>query len=302
VKATLERSSLPDLAHLRRLLTDETERICEDAELVDADAQGPSGIDLVLADADGRPVLVDIVGDEVFAIPSRIFDHLRWLEENRRLFLRAYARDGVVKAEAPILAFVARDYPTSVLMAVGAVKGVSVRLLRAEYFLVDGAGRLAVEEVEARPCAAIAPTIARRAMEIVSSVAPAFDDLIESGTVRALFSLFRSGVDGLDGRIRTRAANGGIVFELGGRTLAAVNASPGSFTVATGDPVVNPIVVSDRVSLERALNAVVSLFVREEDPLSGGVVGPGAAADLEEDERVELATIWEGKAARTPEI
>jgi hypothetical protein len=275
------------------MLSDETDLICETSQLVDADAQGPSGIDLVLADADGRPILVDIVGDDVLCIPSRVFEHLQWLERNRRLFLRAYARDGVVKAESPIFTFVAGHYPLSVLMAVGAMDGIAVRLLRAEYFLVDGVGRLTLEEVEAGPRVDFGPTITRRAMEIDSGVAPAFDERIESGRVRALFSLFRSGVDGLDGRIGTRQANGGIVFELGGRTLAAVSASPGSFTVATGDPIVNPIVVSDRVSLERALNAVVSLFVREEDPLSVEAGGP-SAAELDDEETAELASIWEG--------
>jgi hypothetical protein len=61
------------------------------------------------------------------------------------------------------------------------------------------------------------------------------------------------------------------------------------YTVATGDPSLNPIVVSDRVSLERALNAVISFFVREgQESGNGGDV----AADEDGQQRDELQRIW----------
>jgi hypothetical protein len=45
------------------------------------------------------------------------------------------------------------------------------------------------------------------------------------------------------------------------------------------------------VSLERALNAVVSLFVREEQP-DRAETQNGAPASLSESEHAELAGIW----------
>jgi hypothetical protein len=117
--------------------------------------------------------------------------------------------------------------------------------------------------------------------------------VIESDAVRALLALFRSGVDGLDSRISVAESNGGMTFALGDRTLAEVSVSPGSFTVSPGVEAASPIVVSDRVSLERALNAVVSMFVREEAPPGGGN-GGAARRELPEEDRAELASIWGG--------
>ena len=116
-------------------------------------------------------------------------------------------------------------------------------------------------------------------------------DIIQTDAVRTLLALFRSGVDGLDGRIRAVESDDVISFAVGDRPLARVAVSPGSFTVSPGDGVSNPIVVSDRVSLERALNSVVSLFVRDEAPRSGGN-GDDAREALDEEERAELAGIW----------
>ncbi len=103
--------------------------------------------------------------------------------------------------------------------------------------------------------------------------------------------LFRSGVDGLDGRIATAESGDRISFSLGDRRLADVAVSPGSFTVSPGDGLITPIVVSDRVSLERALNSVVSLFVRDERTTDGGN-GQGADVELTDDERSVLSDIW----------
>jgi len=50
-------------------------------------------------------------------------------------------------------------------------------------------------------------------------------------------------------------------------------------------------VVSDRVSLERALNSVVSLFVREERPRDGGN-GRSSDVELADDEQSVLSDIW----------
>lgn len=266
------------------------------ARTVDADAQGPTGVDMVLVDEAGRPILVDILAEAPVVIPSRIFEHLDWLEQVRRLFLRAYSRDGVVKAEEPVLVFVAPAFPSTVQRAVSACQEAEVRLVRIETFLVDGVAEVSCEEVVAPEARRLTQATVRRTVEMSGSPGPNLGSLIESNAVRALFALFKSGVDGLDGRIATRESNGGLVFEFGSRALASVSASPGSFTVSVGEPAANPIVVSDRVSLERALNAVVSSFVREgqgdEDD------GNGRAADLDPMATSELARIWGGGVGR----
>jgi hypothetical protein len=297
VKTRIQRSVLPDPATLRRLLSEQPDRIQEGAKVVDADAQGPTGIDMVLADEAGRPILVDIVLDAPTEIPTRVFDHLEWLEQTRRLFLRAYSRDGVVKAEEPVLVFMAESYTPAVLKAVASCPGVDIKLFRLEHFTVDGVGEVCCEEVSAPRVPRLSPAAARRTGEISGASESGFGGRIESVSVRALFALFKSGVDGLDGRISTRESNGGLVFELGQRPLARVSTSPGSFTVSPGDPVANPIVVSDRVSLERALNAVVSSFVREGEGV-GDDDGNGRAASLDEGTTGELARIWGGGVGR----
>lgn len=258
--------------------------------VVDADAQGSTGIDLLLVDEEGRPVFVDIMPEGAAGIPARVFDHLGWMEENRRLFLRAYARDGVVNAEEPELVFVAGRFSESVLRAVRAMPGIRVRLVRAEYLLIDGVGELLLEDVTEAADSRPASARAGRTDGPRAAILPRLEDGIDSPPVRTLLALFKSGVDGLDPRIVETASNGGVTFELQGRPLARVSVSPGSFTVSTGGGRSNPIVVSDRVSLERALHAVVSQFVRDER--SGSAAGSGAAADLTEKERVELAGIW----------
>jgi hypothetical protein len=273
------------------------EKICRDGSLVDADARGPTGIDLVIADGEGRPVFVDLVGDDPRRIPTRVFEHRAWFEDNRGLFLRAYSRDGIVRAEEPVFAFVVGDLPPSVIDAVGAVNGVSVRLLRAECYSIDGELEILIDDLSPRPHAsgrrqsdrgeATAGSRAGAAPVTPSAARP--ENGIESQAVRALLGLFVSGVDGLDGRVQTTEYEEGMTFRLGDRTLADVSVSQGSFTVSPGDSLVNPIVVSDRVSLERALNAVVSLFVREDVPPDAGEAPePG----LEDDERAALAEIW----------
>jgi hypothetical protein len=262
--------------------------------VADADVQGPTGVDLLLVDDDGRPVFVDIVLESAGEVPTRIFDHTRWFEQNRRLLLKAYAEEGVVRIENPVFVFVGSRFPASVLAAVAAMSGIQVRLVRAESFLIDGAAEILLEDVTPSASKAVSTPVARRADEMSGGEAKS-RMVIESETVRALLALFRSGVDGLDGRIIVREASDRISFAVGGRGLAEVVLSPGSFTVSPGDGLVNPIVVSDRVSLERALNAVVSLFVREERSGDGGN-GRGGAADLADDEREALAEIWAGGA------
>ena len=264
----------------------------EGAVVVDADAQGSTGIDMLFVDETGTPIFVDIVSEGTAGIPARIFDHLEWMEKNRRLFLRAYARDGVVNAEAPELVFVAGRFSDGVVGAVRAMAGVRVRLVRAEYLLIDGDGELLLEDVTADPDSRPASTPAERTAEPRGAILHKLEDGIDSPSVRTLLTLFKSGVDGLDARIVETASNGGVTFELEGRPLTRVSVSPGSFTVSPGGGASNPIVVSDRVSLERALHAVVSQFVREEKaPLAGGS-GAGPGAEMTDTERSELAGIW----------
>jgi hypothetical protein len=292
MKAKLERTALPDAAQLRRLLAERAEDLVEGATLVDPDARGATGVDLILADASGRPILVDIVAGNEGEVPTRVFEHADWLERNRRLFGRAYAAAGVVRPEEPELVFVAAGFPRAVARAVGSMDGCSVRLIRADLFLVGGEPELLLEEVPRGP---------RRQGERaqpgrdqggngggVSSRAPE----IQSQEVQSLLALLKSGIDGLDGRVREREANGGVAFELDGRPLAFVSTSPVSFTVSPGDRLASPIVVSDRVSLERALNAVVSLYVREH--MAAPDVGAGGveAAGVSEEERAELRAVW----------
>jgi hypothetical protein len=287
MKKRLEKVPMPESARLRRLLAERADEILEGARLVDVDAGGATGIDLILTDEAGRPVFVDVVSSVPRAIPVIALEHRRWYEDNRRLFQRAYAREGVVKAEDPVFVFVARDFPEAVVEAVGSMAGVVVKLLRAECYAVDGEIEILLDEV----------TRVRREPDASSEVAgPGVrgsetgpGERIESPSVRQLFALFMSGVDGLDGGIEVLEEGDRVRFALDGRVLAETSVSPGSFTVSPGDSLVNPIVVSDRVSLERALNAVVSLFVREEKPaLSRG----GTELDLSEEERAQLASVW----------
>ncbi len=298
MKTRIQRSALPDPATLRRLLSDQPDRIQDGAKMVDADAQGPTGIDMVLVDEAGRPILVDIVLDAPMEIPARVFDHLEWLEQTRRLFLRAYSRDGVVKAEEPVLVFMAAGFTPAVMKAVSCCSDAEIRLIKVEHFVVDGIGEVCCEEVSVPEARRLSPAAARRTNEIAGASESGFGGRIESAAVRALFALFKSGIDGLDGSISTRDSNGGILFELGQRPLAVVSTSPGSFTVSLGDPVANPIVVSDRVSLERALNAVVSSFVREGEGV-GSDDGNGRATSLDDGTADELARIWGGGVGRS---
>ena len=288
--ARIERVGLPEAAHLRRALGERADGLCPGARVIDADIQGPTGIDLILADGEGRPVFVDVVTGDLRAVPARIFEHRQWFEDNRRLFLKAYSGDGIVRVEDPVFAFVAGRFPKSVMDAVATMRDVTVRLIRAEYFLIDGAGELLLEDVTPEPPERISAPVARRAQEMKGGAGKP-SDIIQTDAVRTLLALFRSGVDGLDGRIRAVESDDVISFAVGDRPLARVAVSPGSFTVSPGDGVSNPIVVSDRVSLERALNSVVSLFVRDEAPRSGGN-GDDAREALDEEERAELAGIW----------
>ncbi len=287
----IERIQLPESAQLRRALVARADSVHPGARVVDADVQGPTGVDLLLVDDDGRPVFVDVVLDSAGEVPTRIFDHTRWYEQNRRLFLKAYTNDGVVRIEDPVFVFVASRFPASVLEVVRAMPDVPVRLVRAEYFLIDGAAEVLLEDVTPSVQERISTSVARRTDDMSAGGESTPRDIIESDAVRTLLALFRSGVDGLDGRIATTESDEGISFRMGDRRLADVAVSPGSFTVSPGDGLINPIVVSDRVSLERALNSVVSLFVREERPTDGGN-GQGPDVELTDDERSALSDIW----------
>jgi hypothetical protein len=287
----IERIQLPESAQLRRALAERADSVHPGARVVDADMQGPTGVDLLLVDDDGRPVFVDVVLDGAAAVPTRIFDHTRWYEQNRRLFLRAYTNDGVVRIEDPVFVFVASRFPASVLEVVRAMPDVPVRLVRAEYFLIDGAAEVLLEDVTPSAQRRISTSVARRTDDMSAGGEVSPRDIIESDAVRTLLALFRSGVDGLDGRIATTESDEGISFRMGDRRLADVAVSPGSFTVSPGDGLINPIVVSDRVSLERALNSVVSLFVREEEPSDGGN-GRGSDVELADDEQSVLSDVW----------
>lgn len=290
----IERMALPDPAQLRRALEARVDGLHPGARVADGDVQGPTGVDLLLADDDGRPVFVDIVLENAGEIPTRIFDHTRWFEQNRRLFLKAYAESGVVRIEDPVFVFIASRFPASVVSAVAAMTSTPVRLVRAESFLIDGAAEVLLEDVTPQVGKTVSTPVARRTDDMPGGESTP-QAVIESDAVRALLALFRSGVDGLDGRIAVTETSDRISFSVGGRRLAQVAVSPGSFTVSPGDGLANPIVVSDRVSLERALNAVVSLFVREERAADGGN-GQGDAVELTDDEREALAEIWGGGA------
>jgi hypothetical protein len=289
----IERIKLPEPAQLRRVLVERADGLLAGARAVDDDVQGPSGVDLLLVDTAGRPVFVDIVAEGAGEVPTRIFDHSRWFELNRRLFLKAYTNDGVVRIEEPVFVFVASRFPASTLDVVRAMPGVPVRLVRAEYFLIDGTAEVLLEDVTPEVLSPITTTVARRTSDMPDRGEVGPQSVIESDAVRTLLTLFRSGVDGLDGRIAADEGEDRISFRIGARTLADVVVSPGSFTVSPGDGLVNPIVVSDRVSLERALNSVVSLFVREERPTDGGN-GKGSEAELDDEERTVLSDIWGG--------
>ena len=287
----IERIQLPESAQLRTALVGRADSVHPGARVVDADAQGPTGVDLLLVDDDGRPVFVDVVLENAGEVPTRIFDHTRWYEQNRRLFLKAYSNDGIVRIEDPVFVFVGSRFPASVLEAVSAMPAVPVRLVRAEYFLIDGVAEVLLEDVTPSSQERISTSVARRASDLSGGGESRPRNVIESDAVRTLLALFGSGVDGLDGRIAATESEDGIFFSIGDRKLADVVVSPGSFTVSPGDGLINPIVVSDRVSLERALNSVVSLFVREERTRGGGN-GRGAGVELEDGERSVLSDIW----------
>ncbi len=289
----IERASLPEPSQLRRLICSAADRIHVRARVVDADAQGLSGVDIIMTDEEGSAILVDLVSDGVRTIPTRIYEHVDWLAENRRLFLRAYSGDGLVGADAPLFVFVAPQFPSSVISAVSRMLDVRVQLVRAEQLLVDGDPELLLEKIELKGTDSVSAAVVRRAPELNGGVESPLEEKIQSEAIRTLFTLFRSGVDGLDGRISAEEANGGFHFILDGARLATVAVSPGSFTVSTGDPVANPIVVSDRVSLERALNAVISFFVREGRVRPAGDDGDGGTRELTRDEQAELRRIWD---------
>lgn len=293
----IERVPLPDLAQLRRALAERADSVYPGAGLIDADAQGPTGVDLILVDEDGRPIFVDIILEGVAGVPSRVFEHASWFEQNRQLFLRAYSRDGIVRSEDPIFVFIACDFPEPVIAAVAALSGVSVRLLGAEYYLVDGSYEILLDDITPGDEKPVSRSVVRRTDDMGGGADSSPRDKIESEAGRALLALFRSGVDGLDGRIGVRESDDRMTFQLEDRKLADVTVSPGSFTVSPGDGLTNPIVVSDRISLERALNAVVSLFVREGVEASGGDMpgGNGGAnsPELSDEEREELGRIWD---------
>lgn len=297
LKKTIERSALPEPRVLRRLLCDEPDLLSPGARVVDSDAQGPTGVDVIMTDESGNPIFVDILSESPRDIPVRLIEHENWLDGCRRLFLRAYSREGVVRAESPEFIFVAGEFPAAVVEAVSASGEGRVSLVRAECFSVDGQDHLSLSRVEMRPPARVSSSLARRAGDVGGGQEKmGFERLLETDGLRALFALFRSGIDGLDGRIAVREANGGMLFELDERVLASVASAPGGFAVAPGETGA-PIVVSDRASLERALNAVVSLFVREgASPQDGG---NGSGAGLVEAERAELARIW-GSGIETP--
>lgn len=288
MRRRIERSPLPDPATLRKLVAERASDLHQGAVVVDADAQGSTGIDLLLVDEAGTPIFVDVMTEGTDGVPARVFDHLGWMEKNRRLFLRAYARDGVVNAEEPEFVFVAGRFPEGVVQAVGAIEAASVRLVRAEYLLIDGEGELLLEDVAPGPAKMPASTPVAKVADGGHAMLPRLEEGIESPPVRALLGLFKSGVDGLDARIVETASNGGVTFEMEGRVLARVSVSPASFTVSPGAGGSSPIVVSDRVSLERALHAVVSQFVRDEKEPRVAASPP----ELSDEERTELAGIW----------
>ena len=293
----IEKTALPEPGELRRLICSEADQIHAGGKIVDPDAQGLSGVDIIMTDEDGSAILVDLISDGVRMVPTLVHEHLDWLAENQRLFLKAYSGDGLVSADAPILIFVAPQFPSTVVRAVSRMSDVRVRLVRAEQLLVDGEPGLLLEAIALVQSDPVSAAITRRVPELGGGTESSFEDRIESESVRTLFTLFRSGVDGLDGRMATGEVDGALHFTLEGARLATVAVSPGSFTVSTGDPVVNPIVVSDRVSLERALNTVISFFVREGrvrqvgDDGNGGT--GGGASELSREEQAELRRIWD---------
>ncbi len=306
MKRRIEKAPLPRPAALRELIGGRADELSRGAVVIDADAQGATGVDILMVGEGGRPVFVDVVSGDAESVPARVFEHLAWIEENGRLFMRAYARDGIQEMDRPEIVFVAGGFPRGVLRALSVLSGMRVRLVRAEHFIIDGESELMLEEVASTddPAGeAAASASPRREAPLAAAGSGAVEtdsvlgvpvrlkDEIESESVLTLLKLFRSGVDGLDGRVVETQSDGGVAFELAGRPLARVSVSPGSFTVTPGDHVANPIVVSDRVSLERALNSVVSLFVREEGP-EHGVAGDSAADGLDENERAELVGIW----------
>ncbi|MCK4513304.1 hypothetical protein KAW64_16265 [bacterium] len=294
----IEKAALPEPGELRRLICSAADQIHAGGTVVDPDAQGLSGVDIIMTDEDGSAILVDLIFDGVRAVPTRVHEHLDWLAENQRLFLKAYSGDGLVSADAPVLVFVAPEFPSTVVRAVSRISDVRVRLVRAELLLVDGEPGLLLEAIALTQSEPVSAAVTRRVPELGGGgTESSFEGRIESESVRALFTLFRSGVDGLDGRISTGEVEGALHFALDGARLATVAVSPGSFTVSTGDPVVNPIVVSDRVSLERALNAVISFFVREgrvrQASDDGNGNADGGASELSRQEQAELRRIWD---------
>ena len=290
--ARIERIPTPDPPQFRRALFGRADGLYQGARMVDSDVQGPTGVDLLLVDDEGRPVFVDVLLSDAAAIPTRVFEHTRWLRENRRLLLRAYANEGLVRIEDPVFVFVGSRFPSSVLAAVGSMPEVPVRLVRAEFFLIDGAAEVLLEDVTPAEADRISVEVARRTSDMRAAESDP-RNVIESEAVRALLALFRSGVDGLDGRMTARDMDDRICFTIGDQQLAEVVVSPGSFTVSPGDGLSNPIVVSDRVSLERALNSVVSLFVRDEQA-GGGGNGQDGGVELSDNERAVLSEIWNG--------
>jgi hypothetical protein len=115
--------------------------------LVDGNVVEPDGVDAILCDDAGNPVLLEILQGNTETIPYRIFHHLDWLQGRSRLFLRAYLHSGILQADDPLFIFLAPSFPAVVIRAVGLIESVRVRLITARTGRIAGAPGLLLRDV-----------------------------------------------------------------------------------------------------------------------------------------------------------
>lgn len=127
-----------DSAELKRYLSRHAGGLYGGTRVVDTQANDVCGADMVLTDIKGRTIFLDIEEQDPRLIPFRVYGHLHWLEQNEKLFLRAYARNGLKIIKDPVFLFVTRDFSSEVVKALKKIKEARVKLYQVKYIQING--------------------------------------------------------------------------------------------------------------------------------------------------------------------
>lgn len=134
----VRQSGLVDRDRVERLLRRQAHQLCHGTRIVDDKAQDVCGADMVLAEAAGNPVFLNILWRDPLQMPFKMLDHLARLARRPGLFLRAYGREGIMRLDDPLFIFVLPSYPAELLKAVAGIKWARVRLYHAQPVVLDG--------------------------------------------------------------------------------------------------------------------------------------------------------------------